>query len=140
VASSKEEIVRRLIEVVNTAKSVDEAIATGIEDSWHPDIEYVNPDDAIERGTRRGAEGMRTALQNLIEGAGAGVTFELEELAERGDRVFTSGRIHARGPSGAQAVGPLLGTIYTFRGGRLLRIEWHREDLDQARANFEQAE
>ncbi len=130
---------RRVTEVLNTCESVDEAIATGVEDLWDPEIEFVNPEDALERGTRRGVEGMRTVLENLLEGAGTGATVELEELEERGDRVFSCGRIHARSPSGAEAVSPLLGTVYTFRDGRILRIEWHN-DVDRARAIFEQAE
>jgi ketosteroid isomerase-like protein len=139
VPSSNKETVRRAIEVMNTCESVDEAIATGVEDLWDPEIEWVNPEDALERGTRRGVEGMRTVLENLLEGAGAGVTFEIEEMEERGDRVFSRGRIHARGASGAEAVGPLVGSVHTFRDGRILRIEWHN-DVDQARASFEQAE
>lgn len=133
------EIVRRVTEVMNTCESVDEAIATGVEDLWDPEIEFVNPEDALERGTRRGGEGMRTVLENFLEGAGAGASVELEELDERGDRVFSCGRVHARGASGAEAIGPLVGAVYTFRDGRILRIEWHN-DVAEARARFVQAD
>jgi ketosteroid isomerase-like protein len=137
VAGSNEEIVRRVAEVLNTSKSVEEAIATGVEDLWDPEIEFVNPEDAIERGTRKGVAGMRVVLQNFIEGAGAAATVELEELEEHGDRVFFRGRVHARGASGAEAAGPPVGMVYTLRDGRILRIEWHY-DVDKARASFEQ--
>jgi ketosteroid isomerase-like protein len=130
------EVVRRIIEVLNTSQSVDEAIATGVEELWDPEIEWVNPEDAIERGTRKGPAGMRTVLKNFIEGAGAGATVELEEIQERDDRVFARSRVHARGASGAEATGPPLGVIYTFRDGLLLRIEWH-SDVDDALARFE---
>jgi ketosteroid isomerase-like protein len=137
VTGSNEEIVRRVLGVLNTSKSVEEAIATGVEDLWDPEIEFVNPEDAIERGTRKGVSGMRAVLQNFIEGAGAAATVELEELEERGDRVFVCWRVHARGASGAEAVGPPIGGVYTLRDGRILRIEWHW-DVDEARASFEQ--
>ncbi len=133
------EIVRRILEVVNTCKSVDEAIATGVEGLWDPEIEFVNLHDAIERGTRKGPAGMRTVLKNFIEGAGAAASVELEELQERGDRVFVRFRVHARGASGAEAKGPQGGAIYTFRDGLLIRIEWHY-DIDEAVARFEQGE
>ena len=133
-------IVRRVAEVLNTCKSVDEAIATGVEELWDPEIEFVNPEDAVERGIRKGVAGMRTVLENFIAGVGAGATVELEELREREDRVFTRYRVHARGAaSGAETVSPPLGTVYTFRDGRILRIEWHN-DVDRARASFEQGD
>ena len=40
--------------------------------------------------------------------------------------------------SGAAALGPPVGMIYTIRDGRVLRIEWHY-DVDEARARFERA-
>jgi ketosteroid isomerase-like protein len=133
-------IVRRIFEVVNTCESVDEAIATGVEELWDPEIEFVNPEDAIERGTRKGHAGMRTVLKNFIEGAGGGATLELEQVRERGERVFTITRIQARGTSsGVEALGPPTGAIYTIRHGRVSRIEWHY-DVDEALARFEQGE
>lgn len=136
MATSGEQIVRRTIEVINSSESVDEAMSA-FEPLMDPEIEWVNPEDAIERGTRRGADGMRKVLENFIAGAGGGATAELEELEERGDRVFIRGRLHARGDrSGAEALGPPVGMIYTIRDGRILRIEWHY-DVDEARGRFE---
>jgi hypothetical protein len=138
VPSPNEKIVRRVNEVVNTCSSVDEAVATGVEELWDPQIEWVNPEDAIERGTRKGVAGMRTVLENFLAGAGAGVTVEIEEVRERGDRVFTLNRIHMRGAaSGIEALGPPVGVVYTIRDERILRIEWHN-DVGAARASFEQ--
>ena len=117
---------------------MEEAIATGIEEFWDPEIEYVNPEDAIEGGTRRGVAGMQTVMENLIAGVGGGATFEIEELEEKGDRVFSTMRIRARGAaSGVEVLGPPVGMIYTFRGGRILRFEWHN-DIERTRVEFEQ--
>jgi ketosteroid isomerase-like protein len=125
------------VEVINHSDSVDAAMAA-LEELLDPEIEFVNPEDAIERGTRKGMAGMRMALENFIAGAGGGATFELEQVRERGARVFTRARLHARGAlSGAEALGRPTGTIYTIRNGRILRIEWHY-DVDEALARFEQ--
>lgn len=87
--------------------------------------------------TRKGLAGMRTALENFFDGAGRAATVEVEEVHERGERVFARMRLHARGASsGAAAVGPPVGIIYTIRDGRVFRIEWHY-DVDKALAEFE---
>ena len=139
VASPNEKIVRRVVEVLNTCESVEEVIASGVEQSWDPEIEFVNPEDAVERGTRKGAAGMRTVLENFRAGLGAGATVELEDLQERGDRVFVLFRIRTRGgASGIEVLGRPLGMLFTIRAERILRIEWHN-DVDTARASFEQS-
>lgn len=96
-----------------------------LKDLIHPEIEWVNPEDAIEGGTRKGLAGVRTALENFFDGAGRAATIELEQVYERGNRVLARLRIHARGSSsGAEAVGPPVGTVFTIRDGQVLRIEW----------------
>ncbi len=124
-------------EVMNQADSVDGVMAE-FEQFMDPEIEFVNPADAIEGGTRKGIAGMRIAIENFVSGAGAGATVELDQLEQRGDRVFVQGRVHVKGEaSGAEVVGPPVGSIYTFRDGRILRIEWHY-DVAKARAAFDQ--
>jgi ketosteroid isomerase-like protein len=125
VASPNEEIVRRLFDVINRSESAD-AVMAELEEQLDPEIEFVNPEDAIEGGTRKGLAGMRTAMENFFEGAGPGATFELEELYERGEQVLVRCRLHVRGASsGAEAVSPPGGLLHTLRDGRVLRIEWH---------------
>jgi ketosteroid isomerase-like protein len=137
VAGSGEEIVRSVVDVINGSESVD-AVMAALDGLMHPEIQYVNPKDAIEGGTRTGVAGMRTVFENFIAGAGGGATIELEQVEERGDRVFGRSRVHARGTSsGAEAVGPPTAVICTIRDGRILRIEWHY-DVAKARARFEQ--
>jgi ketosteroid isomerase-like protein len=139
VAPSNEEIVGHFGDVLNRSDSVDAAMAE-LEPFMDPEIEYINPADAVERGTRKGIPGMRTVFENFVEGAGGEATVELEELEPRGDRVFIKGRVQAKGgASGAEAVGPPVGMIYTFRDGRVLRMEWHY-DVAEARARFEQGD
>jgi len=132
VAGRGEELVRRLFEVINRSESVD-AVMAELEDLVHPEIEFVNPEDAIEGGTRKGSAGIRTALENFFAGAGHAATIEPERMYERGERVLVRFRIHAR-VRGAEAVGPPGGVVVTIHDGRILRVEWHfwtDETLDE---------
>ena len=138
VTGPNEELVRRAFEVINRSESVD-AVMAGLEELMHPNIEFVNPEDAIEGGTRKGFAGMRTALENFFDGAGRAATLEIEEVRERGELVFVRLRIHARGTSsGAEAVSPPVGIVYMISGGRVFRIDWHN-DVDKALAEFERS-
>ena len=123
------------MQILNSSESPDEAMAA-LEPHLHPEIEYVNPPDAIEGGTRRGLSGMRAVFDNFYGAGGAGTT-DVKEIEERGDRALVTGRPHIRGASsGADVLGPVVGVIFTVRDGLLLSIEWHF-DLDEARARFE---
>jgi ketosteroid isomerase-like protein len=138
VAGPNEELARRAFEVMSRSQSAD-AVMAELEELMDPEIEWVNPDDAIESGTRKGLAGMRTALENFYEGAGGGATWELEDVQERGERVFTRARLHVKGASsGAEAVGPGIGVVLTTRDGRVIRMEWHFNP-DEAFAEFERS-
>jgi ketosteroid isomerase-like protein len=136
MASRNEEIVHRTFEVVNRSGSAD-AVMAELEDLMHPEIEWVNPADAIEGGTRKGLTGMRTAFENFYEGAGSGATWVLEDVQGHGESVFVRARLHVKGASsGAEAVGPPIGAVVTIRGGRVIRMGWHFNP-DEAFAEFE---
>jgi ketosteroid isomerase-like protein len=136
VVGPNEELARRAYEVINRSESVD-AVMGGLEVLMDPEVEFVNPADAIEGGTRKGLAGMRTVFENFFAGAGNRATIEVEQVHQRGERVFVRVRIHAKGASsGAEAVGPPVGIIHTLRDGLLIRMEWHY-DLDEALAEFE---
>lgn len=138
MAGDGEAVVRRMWDAVNRNDSAD-AIMDEVEGLLDPEIEYVNPDDALERGTRHGSDGVKAALENYLAGVGPTAVFEIEQLLERGDMVFVRGRIHARGnASGVEVDGPEIGIVNTIRDGRISRTEWHW-DKDEALARFERA-
>ncbi len=116
--------VRRWFDGINRATSADEAM-TEIGELHHAEIEFVNPSDALEGGTRRGPDGVRTAIENYIAGIGPEGTFEIDEAVESGDEVFVRGRNHVRGAtSGIEVESPAIGLIITFRDGLIYRAEW----------------
>jgi ketosteroid isomerase-like protein len=134
-----ERIVRRVYEVMGGGGSVQELIEK-LEPLLTPDAEWVNPDDAIERGTRVGVEGWTTALENTRGGLGSSVDFRIEEVIDLAeDRVFVRGHLRTKGTSsGVEVEGRLLGTYWTLRDGRISRMEWSF-DVDEllARARTE---
>jgi ketosteroid isomerase-like protein len=136
MAGEAERVVRNAYDLFNRGASVDEVMPE-LEHLLDPEAEWVNPPDAIERGTRRGLDGWRTALENVLAGAGADARFAIEELLERGDQVFVRGFLRPRGTSsGVEVDGPMTGVIWTVRDGRICRVEWFY-DLDEALAKFE---
>lgn len=122
-----EQIVRRVYEAMGEGGSVSELMER-LEPLLTPDVEWVNPDHAIERGTRVGVEGWTTALENMQSGLGAKVAFRIDEFIALGeDRVFARGHVGSRGTSSGVEVGQAIGTDWTIRDGRVRRMEWSFE-------------
>jgi ketosteroid isomerase-like protein len=98
------------------------------------DAEWVNPDDAVEPGTRRGADSFLEAVKSVFEGWGESI-FEIERAIERGDDVIALGQLRTRGrATGLEASSPH-GEIWTFEADRVARMRWfntHAETLAAA--------
>ena len=98
------------------------------------DAEWVNPDDAVEPGTRRGADSFLEAVKSVFEGWGESI-FEIERVVERGEDVIALGQLRTRGrTTGIEASSPH-GEIWTFDSGRVARMRWfntHEEALAAA--------
>jgi ketosteroid isomerase-like protein len=88
------------------------------------DFEFVNPDYALEPGTRHGRAGGRIAIGNFTE-AFDELRWHVEQLDERGDRVIATGTWEGRGKvSGARFADEPFAVVLTFRGDRVARLEW----------------
>jgi ketosteroid isomerase-like protein len=99
-----------------------------------PEAEWVNPHDAVEPGTLRGAESFNGAIASVFA-TWDDVHFDTERALDSGDNVVAlgvlRGHIHA---SGMEVESPH-GQVWTFREGRVIRMRWfntHREALDAA--------
>jgi ketosteroid isomerase-like protein len=87
-------------------------------------VEYVNPDYALEPGTRHGPDGTRIALRNMLE-AFDDLRWDIESLEERGDRVIATGTFTGRGKASGVAFDPQpFGVVVTFRDDEVIRFEW----------------
>jgi ketosteroid isomerase-like protein len=101
------------------------------------DAEWVNPDDAVEPGTRRGADNFLEAVSSVFEGWAESI-FGIERVIERGADVIALGQLRTRGrTTGLEATSPH-GEIWTFDAGRVARLRWfntHGETLAAAGMN-----
>jgi ketosteroid isomerase-like protein len=96
-----------------------------------PDAEWVNPPEAVEPGTRQGADSFNRAVANVFA-AWDDVVFETDRLIDKGNDVVALGRLrgHIHGP-GMEVESPH-GQIWSFRDGLVTRMEWfntYREAL-----------
>jgi ketosteroid isomerase-like protein len=87
------------------------------------DAEWVNPDDAVEPGTRRGAESFLQAIASVFEGWEESI-FEIERVIESGDDVIALGRLRTRGRTGGIEASGTHGEIWTFENGKVTRMQW----------------
>jgi ketosteroid isomerase-like protein len=88
-----------------------------------PDIEYVNPDGAIESGTRRGLPAFATAVEKLFEGREKWV-MEPELFFDAGDRVGVVIRYRAKARKSGVEVSGRESALLTIRDGKISRYEW----------------
>jgi ketosteroid isomerase-like protein len=87
----------------------------------HPDGEWVNPDYAIEPGTRRGREEVRRAIERLFEFF---QSVEVESMERTPDgRILVISRVRSGG-GGGPGIESLTGTLYTVSDGLIARYEW----------------
>jgi ketosteroid isomerase-like protein len=99
-----------------------------------PDVEFVNPDTALEPGTRHGPDGLRTGLGGVLE-AFEDLRFEPERVVDLGDRVLATGSFSGRGRgSGYQFDPQPFCFLVTLRGENMIRFEWFADTEDAFRA------
>jgi ketosteroid isomerase-like protein len=89
-------------------------------------IEWVNPPDAVEPGTRHGREGFEGA-ESSVGRAYSSLGFEVERQMEQGDTVGVIVQMLYRGRGSGIEVPERLGLAFTIRAGKVTRFEWSRE-------------
>jgi ketosteroid isomerase-like protein len=80
-------------------------------------------------GTRRGFDEVRDAWMTWFE-AFEQVDFEIEELVEAGDEVVAFIRASGRGRESGLVIDQRLPSVWTVRGGRVVRVRGYREADD----------
>ena len=99
------------------------------------DAEWVNPDDAVEPGTRRGADRFLQAVASVFEGWQESV-FEIERVIDHGEDVIALGTLRTRGRTTGIEATIAHGEIWTFdAAGKVARMRWfnsHGETLGAA--------
>jgi ketosteroid isomerase-like protein len=95
-----------------------------------PDIEYVNPPEAVDPGVRRGVGEVMQAIQSISENFSSS-RHELHGLYGGGDTVIAAVRFCAGGRGSETEVIQDEAHTWTLRNGKVARIEWGR-DLNAA--------
>ena len=98
------------------------------------DAEWVNPHDAVEPGTRRGADEFNRAIAAVFS-TWDDVHFDTDQVVNNGDQVIALGTLHGHLHASGMVVSAEHGQIWTFRAGRVVRMQWfntHRETLETA--------
>ena len=100
----------------------------------HPDVEFVNPDSALEPGTRHGLDGLRVGMTAMLE-AFEDLHFDYERIVDMDDRVVALGTFRGRGRgSGVELGDAPFAIVVTQRDGKLVRYEWFASPEDALRA------
>jgi ketosteroid isomerase-like protein len=96
------------------------------------DVEWVNPHDAVEPGTRTGPEGFNGAIDSVFA-TWDDVRFDVERVIGNGDDVVALGLLRGHVHAAGMEVDSPHGQVWTFRDGRVVRMCWfnsHRETMD----------
>jgi ketosteroid isomerase-like protein len=96
----------------------------------HPDIEWVNPSDALEPGTREGIEAF-TSIIDALDATIADFQMDVERFIDAGDRVVVIATMRGHGSASGVAIEQRHGSVWTIRDGKAVRFHWFYEP-DQA--------
>jgi ketosteroid isomerase-like protein len=91
-----------------------------------PEIEYVNPPEAVDPGVRRGRDGLTQAMLNISESFSA-YRHELRELHDAGDSVVAVVDFSSSGRGSDVEIVQREAHTWTLRDGALVRFEWGRD-------------
>src|SRR4051794_11221624 len=90
-----------------------------------PDVEFVNPPEAIEPGTRTGIDAVMAAFDAV--GAFETGTSELRDLFPAGNSVVAAVTFRARSRGADVELTQDEAHTWTFRDGKVTRFEWCRD-------------
>ena len=97
-----------------------------------PEVEYVNPPDAVEPGTRRGREEFYAAIDRVTE------VYEVEvrpeEFIDAGDDVVVLLTFVIRGRGSGVERPQSQGHVWTLRDGKATRFRWFNDRSQALRA------
>ena len=118
------DIVRRIYAVWRVEGS---PVPSGLLD---PEIEWVNPPDAVEPGTRSGIDAFGAAAKSVGE-TFEGARVEIDEILDVRDRVVVLATLRGHGRGSGAAVEQRQGYVWTVEDGKARRFEWF-QDADAA--------
>ena len=110
------EIVKRALETYGRTGEEDFSV-------FHPEVVFdVSRSRFPDAGVYHGIEGVRDWFQGLA-GAFGEVSYEIEKALDLGERVAVLLRLSGRGPSSGVPVEYRFVPVFTFRGGKVVRMD-----------------
>jgi ketosteroid isomerase-like protein len=94
-----------------------------------PDVEWVNPPEAVEPGTRKGIDAFRTAAESVAD-TFEGASVDIEEFFDAGNRVVVIATLRGRGRGSGADVERRQGYVWTLRDGKAIRFQWFNSAED----------
>jgi ketosteroid isomerase-like protein len=91
-----------------------------------PAIEWVNPDNAVEPGTRRGVDAFEAAWSS-VEASFETVEFDSGDFLDGGDDVVFITIMRARGQGSGADVEHPQGHVWTIKKGKAVRMRWFHQ-------------
>jgi ketosteroid isomerase-like protein len=95
----------------------------------HPEIEYVNPPDAVEPGTRSGADSFARILDAYDD-----VRIKPDKLIDAGDDVVVIATVNATGRGSGIPIEWHHGYIWTIKEGKAVRFRWFNDPSEALEA------
>jgi ketosteroid isomerase-like protein len=87
------------------------------------DAEYVNPDLAMEPGTRRGRPEFEAAVRRIFDAFDVS-RFDVERLVVVGDTWAAVLDVEGHGRASEAPIRRRFGHLVSLRGGQIVRLEW----------------
>jgi ketosteroid isomerase-like protein len=122
------EVVRALYEAWNGPNGREAALAF-----LSDDFEYVNPDYAVEPGTRHGHAGWSQAM-NSLDAAFHRSEHKVGEAMDLGDRVLCFTTFVARTSDDSVALRQAEPHLWTVRNGKVVRLQWFHDRAEALKA------
>jgi ketosteroid isomerase-like protein len=99
----------------------------------HPDIEWVNPSDALEPGTRTGIEAFSSITEELDD-TFSEFGMHVERIIDAGDCVVVIATMRGQGGASGVAIERRHGSVWTIRDGKAVRFQWFYEPAEALEA------
>jgi len=115
------EVVRRIYEDGLMDRQPEQLLALAA-----PEVEFVNPPEAVDPGVRRGITEVARAFQNISDSFDS-IRHELHELFDAEDTVVAWVSFCTRSGGSETEIVQQEAHTWTLRGGRVVRFEWGRD-------------
>jgi ketosteroid isomerase-like protein len=97
-----------------------------------PDVEWHNPEYAVEPGIRRGADQFRAAMA-LLHDSFEYEEFDVEEITQINDSLFAAIRVRVSGKGSGAPIDERFFHVWRLRAGKAISMKWFA-DRDEALA------